>query len=462
MEVGASYLTPPNDVKRAIHDAIANAPLAMTSPEPQVRDQGLRRLVDRLPGAVLDRGLRRAIAARSDQVRTNIWYEFRRRNIEIPWPIQIQYERDEAAGAHAIATSTPPAEQLGVDRSVLDADAGSAARAGRAPPGPPVRRGRGHRPPGRRGRFDVRRPRAASVRVTLEPSGQEVAVIAAGGFFGEMSMLTGEPRTATVRAVDDVRVLEIGAAAFTQLAVAEPRLLDHVTTVISSRQAGLDQARAAAVAAVVPARAAVAAGADAELLEGLSAEGRQRGDLHPGAVAHRAVGRHRLWRTRPPMSGSLKLSFSVSRCPASRYWKVGLRARSPRFVPAGERMQLSDFRHRLAIVEPLVGCLAAVAIEETHRNTPPRLIGHFQFEAVVVALTAHPQLRAFAETPALVRTGRSRWARTPTRRRCCCGQWPQPVSRQSRIRPYSSGEIQGIRGARVEDGGLRPMLLKSI
>ena len=42
------------------------------------------------------------------------------------------------------------------------------------------------------------------VRVILEPSGQEVALIAAGGFFGEMSMLTGDPRTATVRATADV------------------------------------------------------------------------------------------------------------------------------------------------------------------------------------------------------------------------------------------------------------------
>ena len=38
-------------------------------------------------------------------------------------------------------------------------------------------------------------------RVILEPSGQEVAVIPEGGFFGEMSMLTGDRRTATVKAV---------------------------------------------------------------------------------------------------------------------------------------------------------------------------------------------------------------------------------------------------------------------
>ena len=60
------------------------------------------------------------------------------------------------------------------------------------------------------------------VRVVLEPSGQEVAVIEAGGFFGEMSMLTGDPRTATVRAIDDVQALEIPAERFREVALARP------------------------------------------------------------------------------------------------------------------------------------------------------------------------------------------------------------------------------------------------
>ena len=35
VEVGASYRTPPNDVKAAMLEAIANSPLAMTAPAPQ-------------------------------------------------------------------------------------------------------------------------------------------------------------------------------------------------------------------------------------------------------------------------------------------------------------------------------------------------------------------------------------------------------------------------------------------
>jgi CRP-like cAMP-binding protein len=88
--------------------------------------------------------------------------------------------------------------------------------------------------------------------VVLEPSGQEVAQIAQGGIFGEMSMLTGEPRAATVKAIGDVVVMEIAAPAFRNLAASNPDLLEHVSSVVSARRAGLEEARAAATAAVAP------------------------------------------------------------------------------------------------------------------------------------------------------------------------------------------------------------------
>ena len=89
-------------------------------------------------------------------------------------------------------------------------------------------------------------------RVVLEPSGQEVAVIETGGFFGEMSMLTGERRTASVRALDDVEVLEIAAKDFRECAAANPALLDHVSTVVTSRRSGLEEARATAATVAAP------------------------------------------------------------------------------------------------------------------------------------------------------------------------------------------------------------------
>ena len=89
-------------------------------------------------------------------------------------------------------------------------------------------------------------------RVVLEPSGQEVAVIPAGGFFGEMSMLTGDRRTATVKAMDDVTVLEIVGEGFPRAGARESgparsRLDDH------QRAAHRPGRRASATAAAVAA-----------------------------------------------------------------------------------------------------------------------------------------------------------------------------------------------------------------
>ena len=94
VDVGASYLTPPNEVKAAILAAIGNAPLAIRAPEPKVlvQDFGSSAINYTAYFWVNDYGTEREAR---DQVRTNIWYEFRRRNIEIPWPIQIGYARTE-------------------------------------------------------------------------------------------------------------------------------------------------------------------------------------------------------------------------------------------------------------------------------------------------------------------------------------------------------------------------------
>ena len=86
------------------------------------------------------------------------------------------------------------------------------------------------------------------VRVSIEPSGQEVAVIPAGGFFGEMSMLTGDARTATVKAPTMRWCWRFQPRDFRALADANPALLDHVSTIVGTRRTGLEEARAHAAA----------------------------------------------------------------------------------------------------------------------------------------------------------------------------------------------------------------------
>jgi CRP-like cAMP-binding protein len=185
-----------------------------------------------------------------DQVRTNLWYTFRRHNIEIPWPIQVQYERDEEpvrsesqvqAAANQLASVdlfTPLSPEA---RHVL---AGAATHHLFAAGEAIVRQGAAGD-----SMFVILKGR---VRVTLQPANQELAVIATGGLFGEMSMLTGDARTATVTALEDSVVLEISADDFRQQAMTHDGLLDHISTVMAARRTGLVEARAAAALAISP------------------------------------------------------------------------------------------------------------------------------------------------------------------------------------------------------------------
>jgi CRP-like cAMP-binding protein len=92
--------------------------------------------------------------------------------------------------------------------------------------------------------------------VTLEDSGAQVATISPGGYFGEMSLLTGDPRTATVLAKGDVSLLEIDADVFRELADASPQAVEQVGAAAAARRVELNAARATArTAAVVEAPA---------------------------------------------------------------------------------------------------------------------------------------------------------------------------------------------------------------
>ena len=80
----------------------------------------------------------------------------------------------------------------------------------------------------------------------LGPSRRRSRAFGAGGYFGEMSLLTGEPRTATVLAVGDVEVIEIGADLFRRLATADPRAIEAIGEAAMARRIELEAARNAA------------------------------------------------------------------------------------------------------------------------------------------------------------------------------------------------------------------------
>jgi CRP-like cAMP-binding protein len=83
-----------------------------------------------------------------------------------------------------------------------------------------------------------------SVRIRTAAGETEVAVRGRGALFGEMSVLTGDPRTATVVALGDASVLSLDRDAFHCILSAEPELAQRVAETISRRKEALDAARA--------------------------------------------------------------------------------------------------------------------------------------------------------------------------------------------------------------------------
>lgn len=76
-------------------------------------------------------------------------------------------------------------------------------------------------------------------RVTVHRPGdddQQVAILTSGDIVGEMSLMLGVPRTATVAAITKIRALEITKAAISALLDESPQILESFGEVLSRRQ----------------------------------------------------------------------------------------------------------------------------------------------------------------------------------------------------------------------------------
>ena len=84
----------------------------------------------------------------------------------------------------------------------------------------------------------------AEVRVSVDGSVSEViATLHDGDFFGEMGMMTGEPRSATVVALSDVECYRVDKDAFHDILRSRPEIAEDISEVLARRRAELDAVR---------------------------------------------------------------------------------------------------------------------------------------------------------------------------------------------------------------------------
>ena len=84
---------------------------------------------------------------------------------------------------------------------------------------------------------------AASVRIAEGRVEREVAKLMGPSVFGEMSLLTGAPRVATVVAETDVECFRLDKGAFKRVLAQRPELMTHFADLLAKRTAELEVAR---------------------------------------------------------------------------------------------------------------------------------------------------------------------------------------------------------------------------
>lgn len=84
----------------------------------------------------------------------------------------------------------------------------------------------------------------AEVRVSADGNlSERVATLHDGDFFGEMGMMTGDPRTATVSALTDVECYRLDNEAFHDILRRRPKIAEDISEILARRRVELEAAR---------------------------------------------------------------------------------------------------------------------------------------------------------------------------------------------------------------------------
>lgn len=248
--VGLAYDTPPATAKAALLAAAASSPGALRDPVPvaMARTYGDSSITYEL------RVWTREVDALSwfrDGVLSRIWYEVRRAGLDIPFPIRTVHHHDVAGGKAEgerrerariadllgrldLFRGVAPeilAELAAASRKLFFDDGERLVREGEA--GDSL--------------FVVDRGRVL-VSKAAEDGGTtnvRLAVLESGSFFGEMSLLTGEPRSATITADGGCEVLLLTKADVEPLLAGDPALAETLSRALADRNAATQAAFAA-------------------------------------------------------------------------------------------------------------------------------------------------------------------------------------------------------------------------
>ena len=239
LTIGISYGVPPNHLREVVLTLLRDVPQVLRDPPPEVlawsyNDFAIQYLIKYW---ISDYGVQEHVR---DRVASSLWYALRRHSIEIPFPTRTVHVRDagrdedEKADAQFERELMTDLRQVDWLRGLSDDELRLLV------PTVSVRQfGAGEMlvRAGEQGEsmFIVRSGKAEVFGHTADGEVRHIANYARGDITGEMALMTGEPRNASVRALTDVEVIEMDREGFTRLFKQHPDAAASIGDIITAR-----------------------------------------------------------------------------------------------------------------------------------------------------------------------------------------------------------------------------------
>jgi small-conductance mechanosensitive channel len=239
ISVGISYGVPPNHVREVVLTLLHDVPQILRNPPPEVLvwSYGDFAIEYHIKYSFEDYGAQEHVR---DRIASALWYALRRHSIEIPFPtrtvhvhdagrdddrdVDVELERELMADLRQVdwlrglgdeelrlLVPTVSVRQFGAGEMLMRA--------------------------GEQGdsMFIVRSGTAEVFGHTADGKERHIANYARGDFTGEMALMTGEPRSLSVRATSDLEVIEMDREGFTRLFKEHPEAVAGIGDIIALR-----------------------------------------------------------------------------------------------------------------------------------------------------------------------------------------------------------------------------------
>jgi CRP-like cAMP-binding protein len=246
IKVGLEYAVPPLEAAAVLEAAALESDGVLPKPAPEGRllDFGDSAIIYELKFWINEPPRHEDI---EQAVRTSVWYRLREKGLQIPFPIRtVEYvsleKKDQRANANTIARRLRALHQVPLLKPLsLEQKQQLAAAANDILLAP--------------NQILFRQNDAGnsffvichgSVDVLLDdpknpsaPPGK-VASLGAGEFFGEMSALTGQPRSATIRAASHFSAIQIEKEDLMEIFRSDPGIMEKISALVAQRTAELE------------------------------------------------------------------------------------------------------------------------------------------------------------------------------------------------------------------------------